>query len=267
MLKRTLSSLTLLLIGLPALMFGGIPYFLLIAFLVVTAAWEYALMFRAAHHQPSRLVLVGGTFVVLAARAFFPAYGLPALEFFILLALATHLFDYERGRDVATLDFAIAVAGLAYIGWFGGYLLDLRNMPYGGWWVFLVLPCVWSVDTGAYAIGAAYGKHKMAPRLSPKKSWEGYFAGAFTGFLIGMFLSYAYSVWGPLDVPIWHGGLLGLILGFVTPLGDLGESMFKRQVGMKDSGNIIPGHGGAFDRIDSWLWGAMIGYYYIVWFL
>jgi phosphatidate cytidylyltransferase len=267
MIKRTLSSLALLSIGLPALMFGGIFYFLLIVFFVVTAAWEYTLMFRAAQYQPSRLILVGGTFVILFIRAFFPAYGLIAFEIFILAALAWHLFEYERGRDHATVDFAITVAGLTYVGWFGAYLLQLRNLQHGGWWVFLVLPCVWLADTGAYAIGAAYGRHKMAPRLSPKKSWEGYWAGAFTSFLAGVFLSFAYSTWGPLNVPLWQGGLFGLVIGLLAPLGDLGESMFKRQVGMKDSGNIIPGHGGAFDRIDSWLWGAVIGYYYIVWFL
>jgi phosphatidate cytidylyltransferase len=265
--KRTISSLAILAIGLPVLMLGGIPYFILIAFLLVAAALEYSIMFQAAHHKPSRLVLLGGTFFVAGARAFFPAYSLPVLEIFILLALAIHLFDYERGRDSAVIDFGITISGLIYIGWIGGYLFDLRNLENGAWWVFLALPCVWMADVGAYSIGSAYGKHKMASRLSPKKSWEGYWAGVFTAVLTGIFFSFAYNTWGPLNVPIWQGGLLGLIIGLLTPLGDLGESMFKRQVGMKDSGNIIPGHGGAFDRIDSWLWGAVLGYYFIVWFL
>jgi phosphatidate cytidylyltransferase len=267
MLKRTISSLAILAIGLPVLMIGGIPYFILISFLLVAAAWEYSIMFRAAHHNPSRLVLLGGTFFVTATRAFFPVYSLPALEIFILLALTIHLVSYERGRDSAVIDFGITISGLIYIGWIGSYLLDLRSLSNGAWWVFLALPCVWMADVGAYTIGAAYGRHKIAPRLSPKKSWEGYWAGVFTAVLAGLFFSFAYNTWGPLDVPLWKGGLLGLLIGLLTPLGDLGESMFKRQVGMKDSGNIIPGHGGAFDRIDSWLWGALIGYYYIVWFL
>lgn len=267
MLKRTISSLAILAIGMPALMMGGIFYYGLISLLLLIAAWEYSIMFQAAHHKPSRLALLGGTFFVSATRTFFPDYSLPALEIFVLLALAIHLVQYERGKDSAVIDFGITVAGLVYIGWIGSYLLDLRNLPNGAWWVFLALPCVWMADVGAYSIGAAYGKHKMAPRLSPKKSWEGYWAGVLTAVLAGMFFSYAYSTWGPLNVPIWQGGLLGLLIGLLTPLGDLGESMFKRQVGMKDSGNIIPGHGGAFDRIDSWLWGAVIGYYFIVWFL
>ncbi len=265
--KRTISSLAILAVGLPVLMFGGIPYFLLISFLLVAAAWEYSNMFQVAHHKPSRLVLLGGTFLITSARAFFPTYSLPVLEVFILLALAIHLFKYERGQDGAVLDFGITISGLVYIGWIGSYLIDLRSLPNGAWWVFLALPCVWMADIGAYTIGSAYGRHKIAPRLSPKKSWEGYWAGVFTASLAGMFFSFAYTTWGPLSVPIWQGGLLGLFIGLLTPLGDLGESMFKRQVGIKDSGNIIPGHGGAFDRIDSWLWGAILGYYFIVWFL
>lgn len=267
MLKRTISSLAILAIGLPVLMLGGFPYFLLIGFLLLTAAWEYSLMFQSAHHQPSRPVLLGGTFVVLLTRAFWPEYSLVALEIAVLLALAVHLLEYERGNNLAAISFGVTVAGIVYLGWIGAYLIDMRSLSNGGWWVFLVMPCVWMADVGAYAIGAAYGRHKMAPRLSPKKSWEGYWAGVFTAILTGLFFSYAYNIWGPLNVPLWQGGLLGLIIGLLAPLGDLGESMFKRQVGMKDSGNIIPGHGGAFDRIDSWLWGGIIGYYYIVWFL
>jgi phosphatidate cytidylyltransferase len=265
--KRTLTSLIILAIGLPALAFGGLPYFLLIGFLLIAAAWEYAAIFQTAGYHPSRPVLLGGTFVVILARGFFPDYGLAALEVSVLLALAVHLLAYERGRDDATLDFSITVAGLVYLGWIGAYLLDLRGLPNGAWWVFLVLPCVWMADIGAYMIGSAYGKHKMAPRLSPKKSWEGYWAGVASAVWAGMFFSFAFTTWGPLEITVWQGGLLGLTVGLLSPLGDLGESMFKRWVVMKDSGSIIPGHGGAFDRIDSWLWGCIIGYYFIVWFV
>jgi phosphatidate cytidylyltransferase len=135
----------------------------------------------------------------------------------------------------------------------------------------LVLPIVWAGDTGAYSIGAAYGKHKMTPRLSPKKSWEGYFAGVFTSVIVGAFFAYAFSSLGPKPlmglINPWQGSLLGLVIGAVVPLGDLGESMLKRQSGLKDSSNIFPGHGGFLDRIDSWIWGAVIGYFAVQLFI
>ena len=108
----------------------------------------------------------------------------------------------------------------------------------------------------------------MTPRLSPKKSWEGYFAGVFTSVIVGAFFSYAFSSLGPqplrwLDRSDAGRRCLGLLIGALAPLGDLGESMLKRQSGLKDSSNIFPGHGGFLDRIDSWIWGAAIGYFII----
>ena len=131
----------------------------------------------------------------------------------------------------------------------------------------IVLPIIWGGDTGAYSIGATYGKHKMAPRLSPKKSWEGYIAGLVTSVAVGAFFSYAFASLSPqplsgLITPL-QGGFLGLVIGALAPLGDLGESMLKRQGGLKDSSNVFPGHGGFFDRIDSWIWGAALGYFVI----
>jgi phosphatidate cytidylyltransferase len=154
-----------------------------------------------------------------------------------------------------------------YLGWVGSYLITLRNLPNGGWWLMVVLMCVWLNDTGAYMIGSAYGKHKMSPRLSPKKSWEGFYAGVFSSMLVGGYLAFAFTKWGPLQLEIWQGALLGLAIGVLTPLGDLGVSMIKRMAGFKDSGGLIPGHGGAFDRIDSWIWGGVLGFLIISGFL
>lgn len=267
MVKRTITALVLLVAAMPALLVGGIPFFLLMGFFIVMAAYEYTVMFHAIQIKPSTWITVGGVFLTLLVRDFYPAFSGLTFTVLVITALGYHMIAYERGRDRAALDFAVTVGGLAYLGWVGAYLLDLRNLPNGGWWVFLVLPVTWMADSGAYSIGAAYGRHKLAPRLSPKKSWEGYWAGVFTGTLYGGFFAFAYSTWGPLEISIWQGAALGLVLSVITPLGDLGESLFKRPAGMKDSGNLIPGHGGAFDRIDSWLWAAVIGYYFIQWFM
>ena len=269
--RRLITALALALIGVPAILLGGILYYLLMGTFLIGAAWEYVHLFRAIKFDPNMIVTVGGVAVVTFARMFFPQYAQPVFAIAILLAMAVHLLAYERGRDQSALDFGITVGGIVYIGWIGSYLLDLRNLPEGGWWFMLVMFCVWAGDSGAYSIGRAYGKHKMAPRLSPKKSWEGYAAGIFTSVLVGAFFSYAFSSIGlsPLHglVDPMQGAALGLVISALTPLGDLGESMFKRQSGLKDSSNIFPGHGGFLDRIDSWLWGAALGYFIIQFFI
>jgi phosphatidate cytidylyltransferase len=272
-LKRTLTSLVMVAVGLPAIIYGGIFYFLLMGGFLVGGAWEYVRLYRAVKYEPNELVTVGGVLVLVTARFFFADFAIPLFVLLILLAMTVHLVSYERGRDQAALDFGITVAGIVYLGWVGSYLIDLRNFSaQGGWWLMLVLPIVWAGDTGAYSIGAAYGRHKMAPRLSPKKSWEGYFAGVFTSVLIGAFFAYAFTsigarqpLVGMID-PV-QGALLGLVIGALAPLGDLGESMLKRQSGLKDSSHIFPGHGGVLDRIDSWIWGASIGFIMIQYFI
>lgn len=271
MLRRVLTALVLAAVGLPALIYGGLFYFVLVLLVLAGAAREYVHLYRAVQSEPSELVTLGGVLVIATVRFFFASAAIPAFILSVLAAMVVHLSAFERGRNQAGLDFAVTVAGIVYVGWIGSYLLDLRALPDGVWWWLLVLAIVWAGDTGAYSIGAAYGKHKMTPRLSPKKSWEGYFAGVFTSLLIGSFLAYAFSSLGPQPLrdlidPI-RGGLLGLVIGALVPLGDLGESMLKRQGGLKDSSNIFPGHGGFLDRIDSWIWGAVIGYFLIQFFI
>jgi phosphatidate cytidylyltransferase len=271
MLKRTLTALAMAAIGLPAIILGGFFYYLVITILLVGAAWEFAHLYRAVKYEPHALFTALSVLVIATARFFFANWAIPLFVLAVLLAMAVHLFAFERGRDQAAADFAITVAGIVYLGWVGAYLLDLRQLPQGMWWWFMVLPLVFASDTGAYSIGSVYGKHKMTPRLSPKKSWEGYFAGIFTSVIVGAFFAYAFSSLGPQPLyglidPL-RGALLGLVIGSITPLGDLGESMIKRMSGMKDSGNVIPGHGGFFDRIDAWIWGAAIGFFIIQYFI
>jgi phosphatidate cytidylyltransferase len=258
--SRVLTAIALAVIGIPAIYFGGIWFFIPLAILLCLAAWEFAQLFRAIDVQASAVLAVVGVFLVLLSRAFLVNYSTAILALMVAAAMALHLVAYERGRDRAATDFAATLAGIVYIGWLGAYLFDLRSLPSGGWWFLLVLGPVWVADSAAYYAGRAYGRHKMAPRLSPKKSWEGYAASVAGGALGGLALAAAFDAAGVLSIPLWQGTLLGLFMGTLPTLGDLGESMIKRQSGMKDSGTLLPGHGGAFDRIDSWLWGAMTGF-------
>jgi len=104
----------------------------------------------------------------------------------------------------------------------------------------------------------------MSPRVSPKKSWEGYFGGILFGIVFAALFASLWHLRVPVITP-FKGAIIGLVMAVVTPLGDLGESMIKRQFGFKDSSNLLPGHGGVMDRIDSWIWAAVIGYYLVGW--
>lgn len=269
-LKRMAVILVLLPLGLVAIFLGSPYYTLFITIFLGMAAWEYGRMFHIGGYQPSSALIVGGTLALIAGRAF---NGLESTPWLLSLAIFTsmtyHLVMYEKGRDHAGTDFAITISGILYFGFVGSYLLSLRYLPEGEWWLLLVLTAVWLADGGAYLIGSRWGRHKLSRRLSPKKSWEGYLAGIVFGVVGAPLLVLLFTLWlkpGTTVTPLW-GVIIGLVMGIVPTLGDLGESMFKRQAGVKDSSNLLPGHGGFFDRIDSWLWAAVIGFYIITWFV
>jgi len=266
MIKRFLTAFVMAAIGIPAIIFGGVFYSSLIILFLGVAAWEYRRIFSAANCNASQPILVGGVLFIAITRAFFPAMAPAALTFSILIAMTWHLFDYEKGRDKAATDFAVTAAGIIYIGWIGAYLIDIRDLTNGLWWVMLVLPAEWLADSSAFFVGSRFGRHHLSHRLSPQKTWEGYWAGVFFGTFGTAGLAILWHSLGGPFVPWWKGAALGASLSILTTLGDLGESMFKRQAGVKDSSNLFPGHGGMLDRIDSWIWGAALGYFLILWF-
>jgi phosphatidate cytidylyltransferase len=268
LLTRVLVTLVLLPIGLVFIFWGGAAFAALVALIIGLAAWEYVKLFRAGGLQPAGFVIIGGGVLLVAGRAWNGFEGASWMVSLLILATMTwHLLAFERGREQAGTDFGVTLGGVFYLGWIGAYLISLRQLPEGQWWLLTALPACWLADSGAYLVGSRIGRHKMTPRLSPKKSWEGYLAGIVFAVLGTPLLVLLWGVWtGPGSaVTPMRGAILGLIMGALTILGDLGESMIKRQVGVKDSGNLLPGHGGAFDRIDSWLWAGVIGYYVILW--
>ena len=266
--KRLLVTLVLLPVGLAAIVAGGWYLTALVALFMCLAAWEYVQLFRASGFYPAGVLVVGGTLLFLIGRninGFESASWMISL--LILLSMAYHLVAYERGRDQAGTDFAVTLAGMFYIGWIGAYFISLRNLPEGKWWILVVLPAVWFADSAAYFIGKSLGRHKLCPRLSPKKTWEGYIGGIVAAVLLTALFAAIWRVGaGPSsEITPLRGALVGLVMGVFPTLGDLGESMIKRQVGVKDSGSLLPGHGGAFDRVDSWLWAVVLGYYMVLW--
>jgi phosphatidate cytidylyltransferase len=243
---------------------GGWVYPLAVSLVLGLCAAEYVLLFRRAGQRPSMPLVVGGVVALAATRALDGFVEAPlVLTGLCLLGMTWHLVDYERGAPASGTDFALTLGGALYLGWIGSYLISLRNLPDGEWWVLTALPSVWLADSAAYSIGRRFGRHKMAPRLSPKKSWEGYLAGVVGGAASGMALGALWSLGAGPESALgpWTGLACGGLIAVLSPLGDVGISMIKRQMQVKDSGTLLPGHGGALDRLDSWLWAGVLGYY------
>ncbi len=154
---------------------------------------------------------------------------------------------------------AWTLTGVLYLGWFISYLVSIR-IDAGRNWLFLALFVTFGSDTAAYFIGKAIGKHKMAPSISPGKSWE----GAVAGVLGAVLVTYLFTLDTPLQVPlsIVSAVVLGVLISVFGQLGDLAESMLKRGTGVKDSGTLMPGHGGLLDRLDSILFAGVVVYLY-----
>jgi len=263
---RLLVTIVLLPIGLLLIVLGGWAYAGMIGVVLALAAREYVQLFRSDGHRPGGAIVIGGVLALAAGRMLdgFASAGW-LISLIVLGSMAYHLWEYERGRQAAATDLAVTLLGVFYLGWIGAYFISLRALPEGKWWVLLTLPCVWFADSFAYAVGRQWGRHKLCPRLSPKKTWEGYLAGIVGSVLGGALMAFLWQFPAGAGTAInpARGALLGLAMGIFPVLGDLGESMIKRQIGVKDSGKLLPGHGGVFDRIDSWLWAAVLGYYLI----
>lgn len=270
LLQRTLVVLILLPIGVLAILAGGLWFAAVMILLLGIASYEFTQLFQKGGYQPAAILVIASVPALGLARYFggfdHDYWLLPLL---ILASMAYHLVAYERGRDQAATDFAITLTGIFYLGFIGSYFVVVRALPYGQWWILTILPAGWLADSGAYFIGRRSGKRKLSPRLSPKKTWEGYFGG-FLFALIGtpLLVLLYQNVGMPVDSPITIANslLIALVMSIFPTLGDLGESMVKRQVGVKDSGSILPGHGGMFDRVDSWLWMIILGYLMARWF-
>jgi phosphatidate cytidylyltransferase len=261
--KRLLVALVIIPVGVGFIYVGGWAYNFLIAAMLATAAWEFQAMFRQGGYQPASWVLMIGVILLALGRGLWGmAFQDLLLAGFAMTALAVHTVRFERGAGQAGVNFSITLAGLIYLGWLGSYLISLRDLPNGLWWTLIALPAVSSADAGAYFIGSRFGRRHIAPRTSPKKSWEGYLGGIVTGSLAGWGFAALWSVAEPAILP-WQGLVIGLAVTTLAIWGDLGESLFKRQFQIKDSGSILPGHGGMMDRMDTWLYASVIAYYLI----
>jgi phosphatidate cytidylyltransferase len=180
----------------------------------------------------------------------------------IIVSLFTLVF--RRQKFNAFPAWAWTFAGILYIGWLLGYAVALRHVDGGRNWLFFALFCTFGSDTAAFFTGRAIGRHKLAPSISPGKTWEGTTGGLLGAVGVGLLFLLDTPVSLAAQLTVWQAGALALLVSVFGQMGDLVESLFKRNVGAKDSGRLMPGHGGILDRMDSVVFAIVIVYYWVL---
>lgn len=245
------------------ILFANTVFFaLLICLVTLLALTEFYGMGLADEPVSERWVAVaGGTILVLVLSFASPPLRMAGVTCLFLLYTIFYLFTYRDLQKVVQ-RLAIVILGFLYLPLLLSYIPLLRSLPFGREWIFAVLLLVMMGDSAAYFVGVRFGKRQLYPAISPKKSVEGAIGG-LAGNLIGIFVA---KFWFFPALQTIDCLSLGVLIGALAQLGDLFESMLKRSFGVKDSGKMIPGHGGLLDRLDSLLFAFAPVYFYALLF-
>jgi len=268
-----LPRLGVILLGVPCLFLitrrGGIFFLLLVDLIIVLGIREFYALMSVKGYRPYRAL---GTFCALAL-SWYVFEGGAAVSLIITASLLAIMTGELGRKDVsgAVGHIAVTVWGVMYVGWFGSHLVMLRELPrnvgapedVGAYLVLFAAAVTWAGDTFAYLVGVAIGRHKLAPRISPKKSIEGALGGIVGAAGVGLLASLTFARF----ISPALGAALGVVAAVAGLVGDLVESLIKRDVGAKDTAVLIPGHGGILDRFDSLLFAAPVLYYYFRFFV
>lgn len=262
-------------IGVPVIILAiwfGYPWFtLLIAAAALAGAYEF---YRLAQFNFRDPLLYLGLLFTLALVLNFHYRTLNLLPLvvtaFTLLSLICLL--QRLPREEAFRSWVWTIGGALYIGWMLSYWLNLRGLEHGQNWVYLGILSTFANDTAAFFVGRAKGKHKLFPAISPAKTWEGAIGGLLSSMLAAVVIATILNGLGrqlgqtrPFASQYWHIVLLGFVVGIFAQLGDLVESLLKRNMRVKESGKLLPGHGGILDRFDSLIFVGAVVYYYVIW--
>jgi phosphatidate cytidylyltransferase len=262
-------------IGIPLILIpvykGGLLFLGLV--LIITTMAQYEFYKLAEKKSCSPLKLIGIFFGIITTLLFYRK-GIMAISYVLPISLLTILLvELFRNKPNATLNITTSLTGIFYPTTLFSFFLLIRELPKrlpttvdyydGGRLILVVLITIWICDTAAYLIGSAIGKHKLYQRISPNKTVEGAIAGfIFSLITVGVF----YLVY-PKLLSLQQYLVIGVLIGIFAQLGDLVESIFKRDVGVKDSSALLPGHGGFFDRFDAPTYVAPIIYFYLIYFV
>jgi phosphatidate cytidylyltransferase len=263
-----LPRLAVTVVGVPCLYLitlrGGVFFALLVGLVILLGLHEFYQLMRSKGYQPFAAL---GYFcaLVIAGYAWKQGVVVPLLLTASLMAIMVREL-MRRDMRHALVHIGVTLFGIMYLGWLGGHLVMLRELPagagadpvLGAHMVFYTALVTWANDTGAYLAGVAFGRHPLLPRVSPKKTVEGAVGGLIGAALVGWLCARGFAVF----VTPLVGALLGLVAGLAAQVGDLVESLLKRDAGTKDSAELIPGHGGILDRFDSLLFTVPVTYYY-----
>jgi phosphatidate cytidylyltransferase len=245
---------------------GGYHFLLLIGAIIFVGMWEFYRMMEAKGIRPYKII--GILCALVLSWYVFHWNGIYANLFLTVAVVMLMCLELTRKETkMATTHIAITILGVIYIGFLGSHLIMLREHPlrinldydYGASFVFLAFVVTWAGDTGAYIVGSAVGKRPLLPRVSEKKTREGSLGGLV---FAGAAALAAKETFAPY-LELWEAVVLGVLAGVVGQFGDLFESLIKRDADIKDTSEMIPGHGGVLDRFDSLLFTAPLIYYFI----
>jgi phosphatidate cytidylyltransferase len=266
---RVLSALFLAPVFVAAAYAGGFVFLAVVGLLAAVGAWEFGRLALGSRLAARAIVVLVGLAAV-ALRFVWPGSpeALTALVTGgILVALLAGLTESDPSAGVRTAS--LTLLGALYVGWLFSSLVGLREMPrevvgldYAAGFVLLATPVlvVWATDIGAYFAGRAWGRRKLLPRVSPRKTVAGAVGGAASAGVVAALL----FIWAPVPLPRLGapaGAALGAAMSLLAQAGDLAESLLKRAFGVKDTSRLIPGHGGVLDRFDSLLFTAPAAYH------
>ena len=257
-------------IAMACMMLGSWYLFVMLFLIIFFASKEYVQILEHKGFYPSLKIIVASE-IILAFIMFFNRLEFIASALFIC-TLASFLWVLFRGRQPYIANVATTILGFVYCGYFPLHILLLRDMSsniYNDGFGFIVImfTAILATDVGCYYAGTKFGKHKLAPVISPKKTIEGSIGGILCAILgaviIGSVINYGFNI----NLPWYTAFFAGLICTIFAQIGDLCESLIKRDAGVKDSGHSLPGHGGFLDRTDSFILTIPIMYYFCKYFV
>ncbi|MBQ9067585.1 MAG: phosphatidate cytidylyltransferase [Eggerthellaceae bacterium] len=239
---------------------GDIPTMVYLSAISAMCAGEFYYMMRVDARLPNEAIGIVGAACFPIAMWYRGLPGVAVVAVLLVIALLVWFVYYMRAR---VPDVGVSFFGAAYTGMLLSSLILVRQSlesPWGGVLVLLLFCSVWFNDAGAYLAGSMFGKHKLAPRTSPKKTWEGLIFGLVVSAAIWCLMTLVPGV----DMSIPKAIVFGLLCGVSGVVGDLAESRIKRNVGVKDSGTIMPGHGGLLDRCDSMFLASVVATVFLI---